>query len=83
MASFKSELAMRRIFLPVKKYCPFFVFLVKVTFFCHFLQIYNASGNLMVKKQLEAGTQQINISALSKGIYFIKAGNASIRVVIK
>lgn len=48
-----------------------------------FLQIYNASGNLMVKKQLEAGTQQINISALSKGIYFIKAGNASSRVVIK
>ncbi len=48
-----------------------------------FIQVFNASGTLVVKKQLEAGTQQINISTLSKGIYFIKAGNASSRVVVK
>ncbi len=44
--------------------------------------LYNATGELMMSKQLPAGLQQLNTGKLSKGVYLLKAGDAVVKVVI-
>jgi hypothetical protein len=44
--------------------------------------LYNATGELMISKQLPAGLQQLNTGTLSKGVYLLKAGDAVVKVVI-
>jgi hypothetical protein len=44
--------------------------------------LYNITGELLISKEFPAGTQQLNTSKLSKGVYFLKAGDAVARIVI-
>jgi hypothetical protein len=44
--------------------------------------IYNITGDLLMSKEMPAGTQQLNTGRLSKGIYFLKAGDAVVKIVI-
>ena len=45
--------------------------------------IYNSIGELMMSKQLQAGTQQLDLSRLSKGVYQLKAGTETVQVVVR
>jgi len=55
---------------------------LKVSSFSGTLEIYNAMGELLLSKQInERG--EINISALSNGIYILKLGNSQGSILIK
>jgi hypothetical protein len=45
--------------------------------------LYNSSGILIWKKELSVGTQKINVSNLSKGLYVLKAAGQNIKISIK
>ncbi len=45
--------------------------------------IYNASGKLVKQQQAAAGNAKIDMHAFAAGIYFIKAGNQTEKVMIK
>jgi hypothetical protein len=47
------------------------------------VSVYNNSGVLVMRKQLSAGTQQINMSGLAKGAYQIKAGDETVGAVLQ
>ena len=47
------------------------------------IHLYNSSGVLVMTRNLFAGTQQLNISKLAKGIYQLKAGKETIRIFIR
>ncbi|HEY4876937.1 MAG TPA: LamG-like jellyroll fold domain-containing protein, partial [Puia sp.] len=44
--------------------------------------LYNITGDLLMSKELPAGLQQLNTGRLSKGIYFLKAGDTVVKIVI-
>ena len=46
------------------------------------VSVYSNTGELIMSKQLPAGTQQLDVSRLAKGIYQLKAGEETIRVVL-
>jgi hypothetical protein len=41
------------------------------------VQVYNASGVLLIQKQMEPGTHTILLNNLAKGIYHIRAGSST------
>lgn len=45
--------------------------------------IYNSAGMLVLQKQLPAGTQQLDISSLNRGIYQVRAATETIPLVIR
>ncbi|MBK8428575.1 MAG: T9SS type A sorting domain-containing protein [Lewinellaceae bacterium] len=47
------------------------------------LYVYDNSGKLVQQQQAIAGTQQLDLSRLAKGIYFLKAGAATQKIFIK
>ena len=47
------------------------------------ITLYNSSGVLVMTRNLLAGTQQLNISKLAKGLYHLKAANETIPIFIR
>ena len=47
------------------------------------LSLYNTNGKLLWKRQLNAGSQQLDVSDYSKGIYLLKSGESTRRIVIR
>ncbi|MGF2411070.1 T9SS type A sorting domain-containing protein [Ferruginibacter sp.] len=47
------------------------------------VSIYNSTGALVFSKQLTAGTQQLDVSGLTKGTYTIKAGETVKQIIIQ
>ena len=47
------------------------------------IHLYNSNGELIMSRKLLAGTQQLNMSTLAKGIYQLKAGKETIRIFIR
>lgn len=45
--------------------------------------IYNASGLLVYSKNLEAGINEINVTAFSKGVYLVKANESVLKILIQ
>jgi hypothetical protein len=47
------------------------------------LKLYNSNGMLALSKQLPAGSQQVNVKALAKGIYRLQANGENVTIVIQ
>lgn len=47
------------------------------------LTIYSMQGNVILKKQLFAGSQRVNVQKLAKGIYVARAGDAVEKIVVR
>jgi hypothetical protein len=47
------------------------------------ISLYNNEGRLVLKQQVTSGYQQINISHLAKGIYYLKTDNESKKIVLQ
>lgn len=47
------------------------------------VNIFNAVGQLSLKKQLNSGSNVLDISEISKGVYFVKIGNSKIKLIKK
>lgn len=47
------------------------------------VHIYNALGQEVMNKQLQEGSNTLNVSSMEKGIYFIKAGSEKLKIVKK
>ncbi len=45
------------------------------------IQVYNSAGAIVMRKNLQAGTQQLELDQLPKGIYQIKAGDETISFI--
>ncbi len=45
------------------------------------LSIYNMSGQCVYEQELPAGANKINVAGLSRGIYTVKYGNGSVKVI--
>lgn len=49
---------------------------------CHY-SLYDISGKVLQEGELHEGVNELHTSALSSGIYFVKAGNFSVKRIIK
>ena len=47
------------------------------------ITLYNSNGVLVMTRNLLAGTQQLNLSKLAKGLYHLKAANETIPILIR
>ena len=51
--------------------------------FAAVLSIYNSMGVQVLSRSLEAGRQQLDVSYLARGIYFISANNEKLKIIIR
>ncbi len=47
------------------------------------VSIYNAMGQLTMQKQLNSGSNMLDMSEMSKGVYFVKIGNSQTKLIKK
>lgn len=47
------------------------------------MNLYNSNGNLVLTKGLISGTQSIDVTNFSKGVYFAKINNETIKIIIQ
>jgi hypothetical protein len=45
------------------------------------ITIFNTMGQLLIQKQLNAGTNVLNLSSLNKGLFFVKIGDKTIKLI--
>ncbi|RYF87565.1 MAG: T9SS type A sorting domain-containing protein, partial [Chitinophagaceae bacterium] len=46
------------------------------------VSIYSMKGELLFKKQLQPGAQQLNLQNLMKGMYIMKAGTSTQKILL-
>ena len=46
------------------------------------LTLYNSEGRMLWQKQVNAGTESINVSGYAKGTYLLKADNQAVKIII-